>query len=168
MPLKLNVGISKKVGQPDYGSLGASCFVEVELDQSLIFDDLEGFQDRVKHVYLACRQAVSDELGRQQHSGGIVASNGSAGAPGSRHLNGKHNGQTNGHRASKKQLDYARQLAGQIRGLGLRRLETLAERMFSKPLADLSSLDASGLIDALKQIKSGKLDPGAVLEESPS
>lgn len=90
--LKLSVGISKKVGQPDYGLLGASCFIEVELDQSLIFDDLEGFQDRVKHAYVACRQAVSDELGRQQHSGGIVASNGSAGAPGSGHLNGKLNG----------------------------------------------------------------------------
>jgi hypothetical protein len=35
MPMKLNVGLCRKVGQPDYGSLGASCNVEVELSGSL-------------------------------------------------------------------------------------------------------------------------------------
>jgi hypothetical protein len=94
MPLKLNVGISKKVGQPDYGSLGASCYVEVELDQSLIFDNLEGFQERVKHAYVTCRQAVSDELGRQQPADGVLASRPS-GSPAGGHLNGKPNGQIN-------------------------------------------------------------------------
>lgn len=35
MPITLNVGLSKKIGLPDYGSLGASCNVQVELDGSL-------------------------------------------------------------------------------------------------------------------------------------
>jgi len=66
LPLTLNVGLSKKIGQPDYSSLAASCHVEVELDQSLIFHDLEEFHASVSSIFAACRQAVSDELARQQ------------------------------------------------------------------------------------------------------
>ena len=43
MPLTLNVGLSKKIGQPDYGSLGASCNLAVELDANLLTTGLERF-----------------------------------------------------------------------------------------------------------------------------
>jgi hypothetical protein len=43
MPLKLNVGLAKKVGQPNYSSLCASCAVECELDAMLLATDLEQF-----------------------------------------------------------------------------------------------------------------------------
>jgi hypothetical protein len=64
MPLKLNVGVSRKVGLPDYGSMGASCNVEVELDAGLLEHDLDGFHARVKKAYVAAHQAVHDELAR--------------------------------------------------------------------------------------------------------
>jgi hypothetical protein len=62
--LKLNVGVSRKVGLPDYGSVGASCNLEVELDAGLIDRDLDAFQARVRGVYVAAHQAVHDELAR--------------------------------------------------------------------------------------------------------
>jgi hypothetical protein len=61
--LKLNTGITRKVGLPDYGSAGASCNLEVELDTSL-FHDLEGLHQVVRRAYAACNQAVQDELAR--------------------------------------------------------------------------------------------------------
>ena len=163
MPLKLNVGLSKKIGLPDYGSLGASCHVEVELDGTLIQQDLDTFQRHVRNAYVACAQAVNDELGRHAASPSRVhaSANGGEHKSSGNGTNGA-NGSAS-HRASEKQLGYVRQLAGEIRGLGVRRLETLAQKMYQKPLADLSSLEASGLIDMLKEIKAGRIALGSAL-----
>jgi hypothetical protein len=67
--LTLNVGVSKKLGLPDYSSVGATCSVQVELDSALLEHDLEGFHERARAAYVACHQAVHDELARlQQHA----------------------------------------------------------------------------------------------------
>jgi hypothetical protein len=76
MPLKLNVGVSRKVGLPDYCSAGASCNVEVELDSGLLQHDLGAFHAEVRGAFIAARQAVDDELVRLQAQpapGGVPA-----------------------------------------------------------------------------------------------
>jgi len=169
MPLTLNVGLSKKIGQANYGSVGASCNVEIELDPMLLRDDLDGFHAQVRNAYAACRQAVQDELSR--HEAGEVPTEpvnetNTSAAPTARPsaTNGRH-GNGSSHTASSKQLDYITQLARQIRGLGIRRVESLAQKMFGKPLAGLTSLDASGLIDTLKAVKAGDVDINDLLED---
>jgi hypothetical protein len=186
MPLILNVGLSKKLGLPDYGSLGATCNVTVELDAAVLQHDLESFHRHVRNAYAACSQAVNDELARQRPNElVVVATNINTAPPNTPNTaaanantsgNGS-NGNGNGaqqpgnckqplasalHRASQKQLEFAVQLSRQIKGLGVRRLEELAYKLFTKPLADLTSFDASSLIDTLKAIKEGRVSLDAV------
>ena len=164
MPMKLNVGVCRKIGQPDYGSLGASCNAEVELSSSLIFDDPEAFQRTVRQVHAACDRAVDEQLGTQQQpSNGHTEPPRNNGADAG-HRNGNGQNSNGGRSASDKQLAYIRQLSGKIKGLGVRRLDTLAQNMFGKPLAGLTSLDASGMIDTLKGITAGEIDLQAVLD----
>jgi hypothetical protein len=73
MPLRLTVGVSKKVGRPEYGSVGASCGLEVELPEGLLYSDLEAFHERVHDAYVACHQAVFDELSRLNGTATTVA-----------------------------------------------------------------------------------------------
>ena len=152
MPLKLNIGLSKKIGQPDYGSLGASCHVEVELDAALLQNDLDGFHRHVRSVFVACQQAVNDELSR--HSESPATSHGNNGqSNGNATAQGSNNGTS--YRASDKQLNYAQRLASQIPNLG--RLELLVDQMFNKSINDLSGFEASSLIDQLKAMKEGQV-----------
>ena len=185
MPLTLNVGISKKIGLPDYGSVGAACNVSVELDAALLTREPDAFQRHVRNAYAACSQAVNDELARQTSCGAAVPSgNGNPAAPAAAHnaatgiaagtqpMSGNSpadqrqntGGNGNGaHGASQKQIGYINQLARQIRGLGVRKLDQITGRMFGKPLAGLTSLDASALIDTLKALKDGSVSLDAVL-----
>ena len=135
--------------------------MQLELPEGLIFDDPESLQERVRRVYVACTQAVNDELARKrQGSNGKTPVVDTRRAPAAS-PNG--NGASNGHRASQKQITFIRQLAGQISGLGVRRFDTLAEKMFGKPMADLGGLDVSGQIDVLKAIRAGDIDRDTAL-----
>jgi hypothetical protein len=176
MPLTVNVGYSQKLGRPDFGSVGASCHVECELDGPLAFDDPEKFQSKIRELYAACAQAVEAQLA-QQRSGtpaqseaprnGTRTASKEARSAGPAESKSATNGSAN-HRASGRQIEYLNQLARQIDGLGVRGLESLAQRICGKPLANLSSFDASSLIDTLKAIKSGKLDVEGALHGAAS
>ncbi len=176
MPLKLNVGLSKKIGLPDYGSAGASCHVELELDSTVLQYDLDVFHQQVRDAYVACHQAVEDELAHHRHQtqpGRLptaeppIARTAASDSGNAHNGNGRpvaRNGDSdNGHAASEKQITYLNQLARQIRELGVRRLDDLARQMFGKPLAEVNSLEASSLIDTLKAIKSGEINMDSLL-----
>ena len=89
MPLKVNVGLSKKIGLPDYGSLGASVHVEYEADSALLQHDLDAFHRQVKNAFVACNQAVQDELAHHHGSESAARANGNG-----HHANGNGNGRS--------------------------------------------------------------------------
>ena len=61
MPMKLNVGLSRKVGEPNYGSRGASVNLELELDNSLV-EQPERLRDRIRQLYQLAKASVDEEL----------------------------------------------------------------------------------------------------------
>ena len=63
--LTLNVGFSRKVGEANYGSRGASLHLELELDSRLI-EQPDKLQDRIRRLYAMARQAVEEELRGQK------------------------------------------------------------------------------------------------------
>jgi hypothetical protein len=69
MPMKITLGWLKKIGQPDYGSLGANCNVEFEADQALLQKDPKDFHKQVQNAFAACRQAGPTELPRRRGIG---------------------------------------------------------------------------------------------------
>jgi hypothetical protein len=157
MPLKLSVGLQKKLGLPDYGSLGASCHVECELDASLLSGNPDQFQQHVRRAYVACAQAVNDELTRQQtgnsagpavrqtatKTGPNGSSNGGTGGRG-----GNGNGARAERPATQSQVRAIRAIASRC---GLDLTPMLRSGFGVDSLELLSIGDASRLIDELKQ-----------------
>jgi len=169
--LKLNIGFNRKVGEANYGSRGASVNLEIEVESGLVREP-DRLQAKIDYLFQLAKASVEAQLGDAGHAESASATatpgrngNGSHHRNGHADGNGSHAaGDSNGnHRASEKQMNFVNQLARGIRGLGARRLETLAGKMFGKPLADLSSLDASSLIDTLKAIKEGRVALDAAL-----
>jgi hypothetical protein len=62
MPLKLNIAISRKVGEPNYGSRGATVGLEMEVDSSLV-DQPKQLHERTARLFRLAKQSIDRELG---------------------------------------------------------------------------------------------------------
>ena len=62
--MKLTIGLAKKVGLPRYGSLGATCGVELEAPDP--GEDPDGFRARARAAFRSCTRAVEEELARHR------------------------------------------------------------------------------------------------------
>ena len=76
MPLKLNVVVSRKVGEPNYGSRGATVGLEVELASGLLHD-IRNLRARVAKLFRFASASVDQELKRPGGSAVAIANGGS-------------------------------------------------------------------------------------------
>ena len=152
MPLKLNVGASKKVGESNYGSRGASVNVELELDTGLIAKPQE-LRERIRELFGVVRSSLVEELNgngashsapadRQQVQNGN-GHNGHADHDAPAQPNGQ--GQPRG--ATQSQIKALFAIA-KSRGLNLN--EVIRDRFRCGKPEQLSIREASQLIDSLK------------------
>ena len=105
MSVKLNIGLSRKVGEASFGSRGASINLEVELDNGVLNDPGQ-LRDRVQDLYLLARQSVDEELQRPAEAGPSEPShtngNGHGRISHAANGNGHKNGHANGHATNGK------------------------------------------------------------------
>ena len=174
MSIKLNIGLSRKVGEASFGSRGASINLEVELDNGVLNDPGQ-LRDRVQDLYGLARQSVDEELQRPaevgpsepSHTNGNGHGRISHAANGNGHKNGNANGHatkgrvTNGHGPNNSnghgRIEVARATQSQIRAIfaiskrhGLDPHAVISERYRVHKMEDLTIREASALIDDLK------------------
>jgi len=132
--IKLNCGVSRKVGEPNYGSRGASINVELELE-SAAAQDTQLLQGKIRGLFAIAKAAVDEELKRSPASDGQSPEE----SPASR---------TNGDSrpASEAQLRAIKAICGRL-GLDV---DAQTRQQCGCGLAELLLPKASQLIDHLK------------------
>jgi len=140
MPLTLTVSQSKKIGEPNFGSKGASVTLQIEVDSSLASNPSQ-LQQQIRELFQQSRAAVEQELfGRD--AAPAEPRNGSPPA------NGNGNGhRSNGRRATQSQVRAIHAIANRQK---TNLVPLLSQRFQVGRPEDLSISEASNLIDSLK------------------
>ena len=136
--LKLNVGLSRKIGEANYGSRGASVNLELEVEAGLVADPA-ALRERVRQLFQMARKSVDEELagnnqGSSSNGNGHAAENGNGSRPG------------NGRSATQSQVRAIHAIANR------QRLDLAAEleRFGVAAPEQLSIREASELIDRIQ------------------
>ncbi len=145
--LKLNVGFSRKVGEPDFGSRGASVNVEVELDAGVIREP-DRLRGQIQHLFDVAETSVNEELQASPIPNTGAPKNGRSNGQQNGHGNGNANGRTgNGRLATQSQVRAIHAIANRHR-VDLTNL--LQDRFRVGRPDELSIRDASHMIDELR------------------
>jgi hypothetical protein len=134
--IKLNAGVSRKVGEPNYGSRGASVNVELELESSVV-NDTEALYEKIRRLFALAKKSVDEELGISAPA----PSNG--GGPANVPSN------TETREATDKQKHAIAAICGENGFDG----DKEAMGLFDRPVSQLTLPEASQLIDHLKKLR---------------
>jgi hypothetical protein len=159
MAFKINVGLSRKIGQPNFGSLGASCHIDLEIDPQTIGHGPEAIQRQIMGAFAICKQAVDTELAKCESQEAVTAADCfhpvEQPAVVRRYAQQPHNGQSAAPEGSSPRRPAT---AAQIKALhsiagraGLRLASELEQHCGVNNPSQLSIQQASRMIDHLKQ-----------------
>ena len=138
MSLKLSIASSRKVGEPNYGSRGAIVGLEMEVDAGLI-DHPRQLHERIRRLFRMAKQSVDLELSGIPPSGRQNVDQNAARRP-----------------ATARQIRAIQAIAGR-QNLDLS--EELVRRVGVERPEDLSIVEASQFIDAMKALTNGATSP---------
>ena len=141
--LKINIGHSRKIGEPNYGSRGASVHFEAEIDHGLI-EQPQALRQKIRELFVQAQAAVREELHGPETNGTQRPA-----------TNGHQRPATNGH-----QLPQRMATSSQVRAIHAianrqrTNLSELLQELGIGRLEELSIGSASELIDRLKSTPS--------------
>jgi len=142
--LKLNAGFSRKVGEANFGSRGASVNVELELESGLV-GDADALMNRIRTLFSIAKRAVNAELNNEPISQDTPNSQTN------RQGNGGRNGRsTDGEPVRNATVSQLRAIRTICNRQGLDAAQVANEKFQVDDLNELTIREASSLIDHLK------------------
>jgi hypothetical protein len=152
MPLKLNVGLSRKVGEPNYSSRGASVNIDLEVDSSLVNEPAK-LQEKIRQLFHLVRASLAQELQAGNAPGrSAQPDNGAAThpAPANHKLASNHAPSSGAKDERLATASQAKAIYAIARSQRLDLPALLRERYQADRPDDLTLKEASALIDSLK------------------
>jgi hypothetical protein len=150
MPMKLNVGLSRKVTDNNYGSQGASVNVELEVDSTLVNEPAK-LHEKIRQLFTHVRSSLTEELNGKGHGPNSDKENGQSHPSSPTNGNGTQNGIPRPATQSQAKAIFA---IAKNQGIDLGRF--LQERFQVNRPEDLSIKQASAAIDELKGNTNGR------------
>jgi hypothetical protein len=149
MPLKVNVGLNRKVGEQNYGSRGASVNVEMELDSGLVTEP-DKLKERIRQLFGLVRTSLAEEL-NGNGNGHPPAGNGAPEASQGPARNGNSQAQASNPKTARPATQsQVKAIFAITRSQKLDMKQLLQERFRVGRPEDLNIKEASALIDELK------------------
>ena len=138
--LKINIGHSRKIGEPNYGSRGASVHFEAEIDHGLI-EQPQALRQKIRELFAQAQAAVRAELHGPETNGTQRPA-----------TNGHKRPATNGHQRPQRMATSSQLRA--IHAIANRQRANLSELLTEIGIGRLEELSISAASDLIDRLKS--------------
>ena len=138
--LTINIGHSRKIGEPNYGSRGASVHFEVEVDHGLV-EQPQALRQKIRELFVQAQAAVREELHGPETNGTQRPA-----------TNGHQRPATNGHQRPQRMATSSQVRA--IHAIANRQRTNLSELLQELGIGRLEELSISAASDLIDRLKS--------------